>query len=113
MRRRDTAMERQVQILRLTFRPEKRAVFVDWVRGLADRKAEVIAAVDGEKIRIETLFEDGSGAVYMYQVADDLAFATAALQASTAKVDEEARAMFTECVAEVTLLPPLLHIDRL
>jgi hypothetical protein len=106
-------MERQVQILKLAFRPDKRAVFVDWVRSLAGRKDEVIAAVDGEKIRIETLFEDGAGAVYMYQIADDLAFATAALQASTARVDEEARAMFAECVADVELLPPLFHIDRL
>ena len=106
-------MEREVQILRLTFRPEKRAVFIDWVRSLAERKSEVIAAVDGEKIRVETLFEDAAGVVYMYQLADDLAFAATALQASSAKVDQEARAMFAECVAEVTVVAPLFHIDRL
>jgi hypothetical protein len=109
----DMAAERQVQILKLTLRPDKRERFVAWVRALTARKAEVIAAVDGERIRIETLFQDETGAVYLYQVADDLAYASVALQASTAKVDEEARAMFAECVTAIRSLEPLFHVDRL
>ena len=99
----------KVQVIRIRLRPERAQEFIDWVRDLENRNAEVEDAIRGERIDIESLFLDESGDVLMYQASNDLSFATEALMISNKPVDIEAREMFARCVAAVTPLEPLLH----
>jgi hypothetical protein len=75
-------------------RPGKTDEFLEWAKSLSNRKDEVVEALRSEGLTMELLFieRDTSGDyAVLYTKAHDLAQANAAFEASSLKIDQEAK----------------------
>ena len=73
----------------------------EWISGLAQRRDEVLEALDSEKILDEAVFmseENGTHALYIYSRAEDLSASAEAFAASQLQVDVEFRDLMQECL---------------
>lgn len=109
-------MKPQLQCIKVPVRDGMLEKLQAWMACLADRRDEVLHALNSEGIRDECVFiteESGRGFVYLYSRSDDLEAAARAFERSTLALDLEFKALMQECLdfASAQALPLAFAAD--
>lgn len=103
----------EVKLIKFTFKPGKKQVWLDWCEELKKRQTEVIETLKNEGVLSESCFisEDGL-AIYYFMEAQDFAKAKAAVTKSIYKIDAEHKAIREASIEFSERLTCLFHFPN-
>lgn len=103
----------EVKLIKFTFKPGKKQVWLDWCEQLKKRQAEVIETLKHEGVVSESCFisEDGLS-LYYFMEAESFEKAKEAISKSTFKIDVEHKAAREVSIEFVEKLSCLFHFSN-
>lgn len=103
----------QVKLIKLTIKPGKKEVWLRWAEELQQRRDEVLATLQNERVVAESCFLSDDGEhVYYYMESEDLDNARNTSAQSILPIDKEHRAVCADTLASVAKLQCLFHFGN-
>lgn len=102
-----------VQLVRMRFKPDGKAIWLDWSEELKRRRSEVIATLRQEGVRSEACFLSKDGvSIFFFMESVDAAKVGAAFNTSKLPIDAQHKAKLKASLEIVEAMTPLFGFQN-